>query len=487
MKGQKKLIKPIRLLNKYKSFSAPMRASILFALCNFVQKGISFITTPIFTRIMPSSSYGQYSIFLSWFDIICVFTTLNMWNYLINNGLIKYKNDQNNFISALQGLSSTLTLAWLVIYIPFSNMWESFSGLSKAVMFLMFGELLLMPSFEYYCAEKRFYYDAKPVIILSLVSTILTPIISIPLILFSQDKGFAAIFGRVLGHSIVYAIVFLFLIKRDHNFFNKEYWTFALKFNLPLIPHFLSMMILNSSDRIMIERMCGKSDAALYSVAYSAGAAVNIINGSILNSFVPYTYQAIKNKNTKKIRRLSSELLILIGAVNLLAVILAPEIIAVLAPGSYRGAIYVIPPVAMSNMYMFLFNLFANVEYYWGKTKYVAVASCISAGLNVLLNYVFIRKYGFIAAGYTTLICYILFGICHYVFMRIVSDKYMNGTIIYNTKMLCVVCVFFTVLSLIVSLLYDFAVIRYSILIIIIMATFLNKKRILYIIKNIKE
>ena len=50
--------------------------------------------------------------------------------------------------------------------------------------------------------------------------------------------------------------------------FNKEYWRYALSFNLPLVPYYLSQIIFNQSDRLMINSMTGKGEAAMYGVAY---------------------------------------------------------------------------------------------------------------------------------------------------------------------------------------------------------------------------
>ena len=70
----------------------------------------------------------------------------------------------------------------------------------------------------------------------------------------------------------------------------------ALKLDLPLIPHYLSMTVLGSSDRIMINSLCGKSYTALYSVPYNASMIMQIVTSSINSSFIPWTYQKCVKK-----------------------------------------------------------------------------------------------------------------------------------------------------------------------------------------------
>lgn len=76
------------------------------------------------------------------------------------------------------------------------------------------------------------------------------------------------------------------------------------------------------------------------------------------------------------------------------------------------------PPVACAVFFKFLYPLFSNVEFYYEKTGFVMVASCIGAVANIILNYIFIPIFGYLAAGYTTLFCYILYSFAHYVFQR---------------------------------------------------------------------
>ena len=471
---------------KIRNMPGTVKASAVFAFCGICQKGISFIVVPIYTRLMPTEAYGKYSIFLSWYQLLMVFTTLNMWNYLINNGLTKYGEKGWDFIAALQGLSTMITCVWIAVYIPFSGLWEKLTGLSLPMMALMFAELLVMPSFEYYCAVKRYYFQAGRVAALTLLTSLLIPVVSIPLILLMEDKGFAAILGRVLPSVLVYGCVSVLLLKRGRKLFDREYWMFALRFNLPLVPHFLSMMVLQQSDRIMIGRMCGEADAAVYSVAYQAGMALQLVNAAVLNVFVPYTYRVVKSGETKKVGRASLPLLALIGALNVFASLFAPEIIGLLASEEYHVATYAIPPVAMSSMYMFLFNLFANIEYYWGETKGVAVASVFSAITNMILNYIFIRKYGFLAAGYTTLVCYMLFSVCHYIFMRKVSRKYMAGSRVYDIRKILLIAGSFTVVGVGCTALYDRPVIRYALIGVGFMLGFIGRKKIIAVFRTMK-
>lgn len=82
-------------IGKYNSLSVAVKASLWFAICSIVQKGISVITMPIFTRLMSTEEFGQYNIFLTWYNIFLLIITLNVHSEIFNKGLID-NNDKKN-------------------------------------------------------------------------------------------------------------------------------------------------------------------------------------------------------------------------------------------------------------------------------------------------------------------------------------------------------------------------------------------------------
>ena len=62
---------------KYNNMNNAVKMSFWFFLCSFLQKGIGFITTPIFTRIMVDSEFGRYSLFNSWSSVVAVVVSLS--------------------------------------------------------------------------------------------------------------------------------------------------------------------------------------------------------------------------------------------------------------------------------------------------------------------------------------------------------------------------------------------------------------------------
>ena len=112
------------LRTKYRNLPVEVKSTIWFVVCNILQRGISLISTPIFTRLLTTEQYGVYSVYQSWYSIIAVFATLNLYCGVFNNGLTKYPEDRSGFTSAMQGLSTTVTLALAVVYLLGMSFWN---------------------------------------------------------------------------------------------------------------------------------------------------------------------------------------------------------------------------------------------------------------------------------------------------------------------------------------------------------------------------
>lgn len=467
-----------------------LKAGLWFTICNFLQKGISFITIPIFTRMMSTDEYGIYSVYTSWYSLLTLFATLNLSYYVFNKGMVKYEDDRNGFELSMQSLSTVVTFAFFVIYVFFRSMVNSLLDLSTAMMLCMFMQILFEPSIAYWTSRNRFEYKYKAVVVVTLAISILNPLLGIVLIYFGNFDNNAL--ARTVAVSVVAAIfgllIYYKIAKQAKSVFNTKYWKYALTFNLPLIPHFLSQTILNQADRIMIKDMCSATDAAIYSVAYSIGMAVIIFSQAIQQSYLPWLYQKLAKKDYKGISKTANVFLLVMFGINLCIIAFAPEIISIVGSKTYQSAIWVMPPICGSVFFIFLQNLFANIEYYFEKTKLIAAASVLIAILNIILNAIFIKQYGFLAAGYTTLLCYVLYAIIHFLVMFYTCKKNeLNVNNIFDVKAVFVISALFCGSVLAMTILYNYTISRYFFILIIVLVAVLFRKKLLAVFKELKN
>ncbi len=475
----------IGLLKQYRLLPVQVKASIWFLICAFLQKGISVLTTPIFTRLLSASEYGQFNVFNSWLGILQILISLNLSYGVYAQGLVKFSEDKNVFSSSMQGLSTLLSIFWALIYLLFFNKWNKLFGLNTIQMLSMMIMIWTTQIFNFWAAEQRVLYKYKNLVILTLIVSIAKPVLSILLIEIAEDKVTARIISLMLVEVVCFIGLFISRMRRGHSFFNKSYWKYALLFNIPLIPHYFSQTVLNSADRIMISKMVSDNAAGIYSLAYSLALIMTLFNSSLMQTISPWMFQKIKEKRINEISSIAYITLIVIAGANLLLIALAPEAIAIFAPKEYYEAIWVIPPVAMSVFFMYCYDLYAKFAFYYDKTVFIMIGSIVGAILNIILNYIFIKIFGFIAAGYTTLVCYIIFSIGHYIFMNIVCNKCCEGVRPYNFKIILSISCVFLIAGFALMLTYYNKWIRYAVIFAFALIAVLFRKKIIKHCKKI--
>lgn len=465
-----------KLIKKYKSLPVQIKASFWFLICSFLQKGISMITTPIFTRLLSTSEYGEFNVFNSWYSIAFIFVSLSLSSGVYTQGLIKYDKQRKEFSSSLQGLTLTLVSVWTIIYLLFKEFWNNLFSMSTTLMIAMLIMIWTSSAFGFWSAEQRVDYKYKTLVIITLIVSITKPALGILLVTHYDDKVTMRILGLVLVEVIGYTWCAVIQLIKGKKFFSKKFWIYALSYNLPLIPHYLSQMVLNNSDRIMINDMVGSDAAGIYSLAYSLAMIMTLFNNALGQTISPWMYQKIKDKKISDIAPVAYLSIAVVIVVNMILIAFAPEAVRIFAPKSYYEAIYCIPPVAMGVLFLYSYDLFAKFAFYYEKTTMIMFASIGGAILNIILNYIGIKMFGYIAAAYTTLICYIAFDIFHYVLMTKICKKYLDDVKPYNTKLLVGIAILFILMGFVLMSTYRLPIIRYSIIVILGCIMIINRK-----------
>lgn len=445
---------------KYKHIPDAVKASMWFIICSILQKAIQFITVPLFTRLLTTEEYGQFTLYQSWLSLFSIFATLNLSAGVFNNGMIKYPDDRDAYVSSMQGLSVVSTVVVFLVYLAVCPLVGQFIGLTNFVMFIMFVQILFTPPLLFWSTRQRFEYKYKLLVIITLAISVLTPLVGWLMVVTSRDRGLARIISCAFV-SILFGLIFMIYNGvKGKVFYHKKYWRFALSFNLPLIPHYLSAIVLGQADRIMIEWYYGSSQVAIYGLAYSLSLVMNIVTSSVNSSFVPWTYQQCRKENYKQIGQAADIMIILVGFVSLLPALLAPELMAILGPAEYAEGAYLVAPISMSVFFTFLYGLFGNIEFYFEKSKFVMIASVSGAVLNIVLNAICIPLFGYQAAAYTTLVCYIAFCFAHYVFMKKTCKEQGITEPIYNIKKIILLGLFLLIVAHGMMLTYEYVILR---------------------------
>lgn len=468
---------------KWDAIPITVKVSTAYTICSILQRCVSFITLPLFTRLLTTTEYGQYTVYSTWSAMIGLFLTLNLAYGSFSTAMIKFEDRREEYIASIQGICLALTVLFCALYIPFAQFWNKWLELPTAFVLLMVMEILCNTAISLWSGKKRFEYKYKSVIFVTLFTTVVAPAAALILVMNSDAKGYA----RILGYSLTYIAVggsfFVFNILKAKKIYTKEFWIYALKFNIPLLAYYFSQLIFNQSDKLMISHYCGQDKSAMYGVAYNFAVILTFVLNAINSSYVPWFYEKLKKNQQKENITVSCFIAILLGVLLLGIIWFAPEIIMIMAGNEYKEAIGVVPPVAISLLLLFYSQLFINVEFYFEEKHLLVIASIGAALVNIALNAWLIPVLGFVAAGYTTLFSYIIFALSNYLVMNKVLKKHGITEKCYNEKYLIAILAAFMLISFIGVFLYQWLIARIMVALIVFVIILKNYQKIMGFIK----
>ncbi len=477
-----------KLIEKYKSMSVMARATIWFMFCGVMQKGVAFLTTPIFTRLLLPEHYGQYSLYNSWLSIFTIFCTFRLEKAVFNKGMSKYPEERSQYAASMQVATSILTVIAFVVYLIFHKWINAMTGLSTFITCAMFIELLFHPAFSFFNLIKRYEYKYISVITVTLSYTVLNALLGVVAVLLADEsyKGSARIISCIFVATIFGLVLYIFNFYRAHFKFKWNHIGFAMRFNLPLIPHYFSSYVLDQSDRLMIDKICGTAAVGIYSVAYNIGLLLKLVTDSIHSAFTPWQYEEMRNGRLRGVNNVLFPIMMVITAALVVFMAFAPEAVKLLADEKYYSAVYAIPPVAASVLFISLYGFYSNAEFYFDSNKFSSIMTFVGAAANVGLNALFIPRFGFVAAGYTTMVCYTIFAFAHFFYANAIAKK-KCGERAFSFLQLLIFTGIIYVSVVGISLLYTNIYVRYAIIAVMVVLALILRKKIMRLFRQLKN
>lgn len=479
-----------KFFSSYKKMSVVAKASLWFLVCTIIQKCLALLTTPIFTRIMDTEQYGYFSTYLSFTTILTVILTFNFDTCAYMNGISKFDDQKkkDELASSLLCLTALLTTAVTILTCIFGDQLSQLFSLPKELFILMMLEILFIPPVKFWMVKQRFAYKYVSLVLVILGMLVMNNALGIVGVLYlPADHAFSRVLAITVVQFAVGIVLYVYFFMRSGWFRFTKYWRHGLKLNLPLIPHGISIMVLSFSDKIMINSMVGPYQAGIYGVAYNASQIINALKLSIVDALRPWFHEKLKNKRYGEIKGLCRFIFLINILMTFIIVGLAPEIIMILAAPQYYDAIYIIPPVAASSYFTFIYNICAIIEMYYERNKRVMVASVIAAVTNVVLNYLLIPVFGYLAAGYTTLVSYIVLSVFHLLFVNSIKKEEMDGYSIIDGKTTVLLSLVVLAGMLLFTVLYSYIWLRLAAVLVLLAACFLMRKRLINTFKAIKR
>lgn len=403
-----------------------LKAGLGYTVGNFLIKGLSFLTLPIFARILSVEDYGVYSVYLSYESILYIFVGLALHS-CIKSAKYKYGVKFDDFVSSIIW---GICINFLGMFLLANLIFPCYQKLIPFPLSVV--NLLLVHSFgsaviTFYNTYVGLEYKYQNYLLISCFNAFANLFLSLLLLktIFTDARYMGRIIGTVVPIILITIYVLCFFFKQSKPKIEKAYYWFALKYSLPIIPHGLSQVILAQSDRIMIDTYIGASATGLYSFAFNIYSILSIVIQSICSVWEPWAFERLSENDYGSVRKSGNLFSMGMFVMSALAILVSPELIKILGPRAYEPSKFVAIPILVGGFFSSMYNIPCILEYYKEKTNMIAIGTAFAAAVNLVLNYIFIRKYGYVAAAFTTMFTYILYFSFHYFISYKISDFFI--------------------------------------------------------------
>lgn len=382
--------------------------SILYTMGSMMTPLIGFIMLPFFTNNLSTAEYGILTTIQTLIGMFQLFLLLSL-----HGAVTRFFYD---FLDQPQKQKEYLGTIYIFVIIFSTLVSLVLLLLSDFIGSILFSEIPIKPYYFYLVgmawlsalltlplALLRALEKANLYILVNFFKSILIMILTIYLI---SDKGLGvegALLAQIMATFVIVLITYILQLKYLKIAFN---WTFikqSLRFSLPLLPHVASSWIINSSDRIILEKFVEISDLGVYALAAQISMVLGLFYSSLNSALVPrYTRLRIDGSDNEanKLLRTFSIIIILFG---ILAIPIGIYAVKILTTTEYHGAIVLIPILLIGQIINGYYFVFVAKLFYTKKSGAIATSSSIAAITNILINLSLIPVIGVLGAVLSTI------------------------------------------------------------------------------------
>ncbi|MFR7717284.1 MAG: lipopolysaccharide biosynthesis protein [Lachnospiraceae bacterium] len=422
------------------------KAGIFYIVSQLIVRGITFLMTPVFTRLLSQTQYNQYKIYESWLLIFAPVMSLCLWRS-VERAKYDVKEKFNEYVSSVQTLSYLSISVFFVVFLIFRKQVEALCSMNDFMLIIAFLYTYAHTSLFYIQRREKQMMRYRVSTTITAVTVIPATLLSVLLVVLGKRAGHeeALMQLRIAGYYIPMIIgglaVAVLILVQGKKLINVSYWKYALKFSLPLIPEVLSIQIMNQADKLMVTAMTGDIKGSVFAVATTVSYIIWILEDSVWNAWLAVDVRKDLH------RRESRHLQFLVcsdarfGVISWALVLFAPEIILLLGGHKYADAVYLVAPMVTGTLFRFYSYSYTAIQNYHKKTASVAASTVSVMFLNVILNYLGILWFGYQAAAYTTAFSYMALMV-----IQAFMEKRLTGEqLIPLSKTLLISCGYFAV------------------------------------------
>ena len=399
-----------------------LKSSGIYAFASLASPLVSLVLMPFLTRTLTRNDYGAFAVLNTAIALFAGLTQFGLGNAFFRAYTCDYedKRDRQNVVSTVTillslisipiAIGALITAPWLANILLNSASYAHEISLAALIVLL---QNLTVPGLSWLRAENRAAFYST----LSIANLLVNLVGAILFVGYFHMGLIGALLATGSGYAVIVICTLPIILVRTGLHLRRDITQNLLSFGLPLVSNFVSVWILQLSDRYLLSHFASLSQTASYAVAYSLGGLLGVVILSPFSLAWPSAMFTIaKREDAPHVYRTVFRWYCIILLVSVFALSLASTFVFdFFFPITYHSAAPVIPIVALSIMLYAVYNYFNTAISIKRKTWFAVVFTTIAAVINVGFNLILIPRYGSMGAAWSTLLAYAVLTVVAYV------------------------------------------------------------------------
>jgi O-antigen/teichoic acid export membrane protein len=379
--------------------------SFVYVFGQFISKALGFVLLPIYTRFLLPEDFGITGTLGAYGALLSTVMLLGL-NGSIGKHYFDHKSDPRllrSYVTTVFVFQSAMSLLLVgALELWGERPWLHFT--TEAIAFRPYVHLMLWSTLfstvavipqTLYQSEER----AGTVVGWQLAQGLAAVAAGVLFVAILRQRALGLLRSQVVSNSLL-ALIFigLFMRKWASRELRWQHLRRALRFGLPLLPHTIGSMLMQSIDRIMLEKYAALAEVGLYSVAMMLGMVLLMVGGGVNQAWAPHFFRTMQDEAPTEARRKAETFAALFCAIfSILALIggmFAPELMRIFIGVKYVPAVPYLIPFVIGNLAGVYYAVPSNELLHAEKTNWFLVATTLATILSVALNLYFLPRGG---------------------------------------------------------------------------------------------
>lgn len=380
-----------------------LKNTVIIAIGKLSTQIVSFLLLRLYTSKLTTAEYGTYDFLVTLSTFLLPIITM-----LMEESMFRFLIDAEDLKSKKRVITATIayTTVGTIIFTLIAGIAMGMMQYEYAIVFLLFiiSNILIGLSNALARGTGKIKLYSFSNFILG-ASTIALNIIFI--VGFKWGVN-GLLWSNTVANSITAIVVLIklhlpqFISKKD---LDKKTMSEMLRYSIPLVPNNLSWIIISLSDRLMLTWMIGANANGLYSIANKFPNIIYTFYGFFSTAWKESAARILKEENkVEYYNSIYKDIKFFLKAIVLGLIAIMPFAFPLLVDSSYNEAYIYIPALVISIYYTNMSNFYGGIFTAYKNTKIMGSTTVVAAIMNVVLNLVFIPRFGIWAATLSTLI-----------------------------------------------------------------------------------